>query len=132
MVNREVQLQALVDKKKVIRTKSSIRRDLQLEDANGVDCFPNAAIFEQLTLMGYEKLSQKLTFYKASFLFSSMEVFDSYYSAMHKVGKGFSGAVTPLFPTMMVQAQEEMGEGLANPTDPHHTPIITQPSTSKP
>ncbi|GKC34194.1 hypothetical protein Tco_1046578 [Tanacetum coccineum] len=33
---------------------------------------------------------------------------------------------------MMVQAQEEMGEGLANPTNPHHTPIITQPSTSKP
>ncbi|GKC13862.1 hypothetical protein Tco_1010644 [Tanacetum coccineum] len=32
---------------------------------------------------------------------------------------------------MMVQAQEEMGEGLAMPTDPHHTPII-QPSTSQP
>ncbi|GKD51932.1 hypothetical protein Tco_1280908, partial [Tanacetum coccineum] len=32
---------------------------------------------------------------------------------------------------MMVQAQEEMGEGSANPTDPHHTPIITQPSTSQ-
>ncbi|GJU27350.1 hypothetical protein Tco_1165971 [Tanacetum coccineum] len=25
-----------------------------------------------------------------------------------------------------------MGKGLANPTDPHHIPIITQPSTSKP
>ncbi|GKC36239.1 hypothetical protein Tco_1048623 [Tanacetum coccineum] len=33
---------------------------------------------------------------------------------------------------MMVLAQEEMGEGLANPTDPHHTPIITQPSISQP
>ncbi|GKA07360.1 putative ribonuclease H-like domain-containing protein [Tanacetum coccineum] len=29
---------------------------------------------------------------------------------MKKVGKGFSRVVTPLFPTMMVQAQEEMGE----------------------
>ncbi|GJZ18330.1 hypothetical protein Tco_0554453 [Tanacetum coccineum] len=38
-----------------------------LEDAEGVDCLPNATIFEQLTLMGYEKLSQKLTFYKAFF-----------------------------------------------------------------
>ncbi|GJY45609.1 reverse transcriptase domain-containing protein, partial [Tanacetum coccineum] len=36
-VNEEVQLQALVDKKKVIITESIIRRDLQLEDANGVD-----------------------------------------------------------------------------------------------
>nr|GEU38829.1 hypothetical protein [Tanacetum cinerariifolium] len=33
---------------------------------------------------------------------------------------------------MMVQAQEEMGEGLANPTDPHHIPTIIQPSTSQP
>ncbi|GJU03313.1 hypothetical protein Tco_1113651 [Tanacetum coccineum] len=33
---------------------------------------------------------------------------------------------------MMVQAQEEMGEGLANHTDPHHTPTIIQPSTSQP
>ncbi|GJZ91508.1 hypothetical protein Tco_0663435 [Tanacetum coccineum] len=47
-VNREVQLQAPVDKKKVIITESTIRRDLQLEDANGVDCLPNTAIFEQL------------------------------------------------------------------------------------
>ncbi|GJR27517.1 retrovirus-related pol polyprotein from transposon TNT 1-94 [Tanacetum coccineum] len=66
-VNGEVQLQALVDGKKVIVTESSVRRDLQLEDAEGVDCLPNAAIFEQLRLMGYEKLSQKLTFYKAFF-----------------------------------------------------------------
>ncbi|GJV25331.1 hypothetical protein Tco_1378026 [Tanacetum coccineum] len=57
MVNEEVQLQALVDKKKVIITESTIRRDLQLEDANGVDCLPNDVIFEQLTRMGYEKLS---------------------------------------------------------------------------
>ncbi|GJU89196.1 hypothetical protein Tco_1301619 [Tanacetum coccineum] len=60
-------LQALVDGKKIVVTEASVRRDLQLEDANGVDCLPNATIFEQLTLMGYEKLSQKLTFYKAFF-----------------------------------------------------------------
>ncbi|GJR38351.1 retrovirus-related pol polyprotein from transposon TNT 1-94 [Tanacetum coccineum] len=66
-VNGEVQLQALVDGKKIIITESIVRRDLQLEDAEGVDCLPNATIFEQLTLMGYEKISQKLTFYKAFF-----------------------------------------------------------------
>ncbi|GKG48888.1 hypothetical protein Tco_0513035, partial [Tanacetum coccineum] len=33
---------------------------------------------------------------------------------------------------MVVQNQAEFGEGLANPTDPHHTPTITQPSTSQP
>ncbi|GJZ21620.1 putative reverse transcriptase domain-containing protein [Tanacetum coccineum] len=51
-VNGEVQLQALVDGKKIIITESIVRRDLQLEDAEGVDCLPNATIFEQLILMG--------------------------------------------------------------------------------
>nr|GEZ01729.1 hypothetical protein [Tanacetum cinerariifolium] len=51
-VNGEGRLQALVDGKKVIITESIIRRDLQLEDAKGVDCLPNVVIFEQLTLMG--------------------------------------------------------------------------------
>ncbi|GKA22431.1 putative ribonuclease H-like domain-containing protein [Tanacetum coccineum] len=51
---------------------------------------------------------------------------------MKREGKGFSRRVTPLFQTMMVQAHEEMGEGSEIPTDPHHTPIITQPSSSQP
>ncbi|GJU51277.1 hypothetical protein Tco_1220832 [Tanacetum coccineum] len=51
---------------------------------------------------------------------------------MKREGKCFSGRVTPLFQTMMVQAHEEMGEGSEIPTDPHHTPIITQPSSSQP
>ncbi|GKB46660.1 hypothetical protein Tco_0897413, partial [Tanacetum coccineum] len=53
-VNGEVQLHALVDGKKIIITESIVRRDLQLEDAEGVDCLPNATIFDQLALMGYE------------------------------------------------------------------------------
>ncbi|GJW27547.1 hypothetical protein Tco_0044422 [Tanacetum coccineum] len=65
-INGEVQLHALVDSKKII-IESTVRRDLQLEDAKGVDCLPNSTIFEQLTLMGYEKISQKLTFYKPFF-----------------------------------------------------------------
>ncbi|GKB97706.1 hypothetical protein Tco_0983843 [Tanacetum coccineum] len=66
-VNGECQLQALVDKKKVIITETSIRSDLHLEDAGGIDCLPTATIFEELARMGYEKPSQKLTFYKAFF-----------------------------------------------------------------
>ncbi|GJZ16958.1 hypothetical protein Tco_0553081, partial [Tanacetum coccineum] len=77
-VNGEVQLQALVDGKKIIITEGTVRRDLQFEDA-----------------------------------------------------EGFSGRDTPLFPTMMVQAQEEIGEGSDMPTDPQYTPIITQPSSSQ-
>ncbi|GJX15809.1 hypothetical protein Tco_0216641 [Tanacetum coccineum] len=216
-VNGEQQLQALVDGKKIIITEATIRRDLQLEDAEGIDCLPNADIFEQLTLMRYERLYQKLTFYKAFFspqwkflihtvlqclsakttawnefsstmastiiclatnqkfnfskyIFESMvknldnagkflmyprfiQVFldnqlegmathnrtyiapshtKKIFANMRRQGKDFSGRVTPLFPTMVVQAQEEMGEGSEMPTDPHHIPIITQPSSSQP
>ncbi|GJR11617.1 ribonuclease H-like domain, reverse transcriptase, RNA-dependent DNA polymerase [Tanacetum coccineum] len=195
-VNGEVQLQALVDGKKIIVTEASVRSDLQLDDEEGMDCLPNATIFEELTRMGYEKISQKLTFYKAFFspqwkllihtilqclssktiawnefsstmasaiiclatnqkfnfskyIFESMvknlenvsgkflmyprfvQVFlekqlegmsnhnrihvapshtKKIFGNMKRVGKGFSGRVTPLFPTMVVQAQEEMGE----------------------
>ncbi|GJS28923.1 putative ribonuclease H-like domain-containing protein [Tanacetum coccineum] len=58
-VNGEVQLEALVDRKNVIITESTVRRDLHLEDAEGVDCLPNAIIFEQLTLMGLEYINFK-------------------------------------------------------------------------
>ncbi|GKC56270.1 hypothetical protein Tco_1083868 [Tanacetum coccineum] len=54
-----------------------------------------------------------------------------FFTNMKWQGKDFSSRVIPLFPTMMVQAQEEVGEGSANPTDPHHTPTLIQPSTSQ-
>ncbi|GJU19172.1 retrovirus-related pol polyprotein from transposon TNT 1-94 [Tanacetum coccineum] len=76
-VSRAAQLQALVDGKKVIITESTIRRDLQLEDAEGVDCLPNATILEQLTLIGTREsaiiclaINQKFNFSK--YIFESM------------------------------------------------------------
>ncbi|GJZ00512.1 hypothetical protein Tco_0517941 [Tanacetum coccineum] len=48
---------------------------------------------------------------------------------MKRVGKGFFGNITTLFPTMMIQAHEEMGEGSENPIDPHH---VVVPSAKKP
>ncbi|GJY59106.1 uncharacterized mitochondrial protein-like protein [Tanacetum coccineum] len=47
-----VNLTVYLDKKKVIITESTIRRDLQLEDAEGTECLPTATIFEQLTRIG--------------------------------------------------------------------------------
>ncbi|GKF04616.1 hypothetical protein Tco_0035284 [Tanacetum coccineum] len=43
-INGEQQLHALVDGKKVIITESTVRRDLQLKDKEGVDCLPNATV----------------------------------------------------------------------------------------
>ncbi|GKB51360.1 hypothetical protein Tco_0902113 [Tanacetum coccineum] len=62
-VNGERQLQALVDKKKVIITETSIRSDLNLEDAGGTDCLPTDTVFEELARMGAstEPMTEKET-----------------------------------------------------------------------
>ncbi|GJT87355.1 retrovirus-related pol polyprotein from transposon TNT 1-94 [Tanacetum coccineum] len=202
---------ASLDRKSTIRGKAKksvrlmmeklFRMELELmlvtqKDVEGIDCLPNSTIFEELTRMGYEKLSQKLTFYKAFFspqwkflihtilqclsskttawnefsstmasaiiylstnkkfnfskyIFESIvknldnlsgkflmyprfvqvflnkqldgfpchkRIYDApshakkIFGNMKRVGKGFSGRVTPLFPTMVVQNQSELGE----------------------
>nr|GEV51765.1 hypothetical protein [Tanacetum cinerariifolium] len=49
------------------------------------------------------------------------------FANIRRQGQGFSGNVTPLFDTMMVNAQEEVGKGSGLLTDSHHTPTDTQP-----
>nr|GFA30609.1 hypothetical protein [Tanacetum cinerariifolium] len=66
-VNDVTRLQALVDKKKVIITKATIRDALRLDDAESIDCLPNDEIFTELSRMGYEKPPTKLTLYKEFF-----------------------------------------------------------------
>nr|GEZ85845.1 hypothetical protein [Tanacetum cinerariifolium] len=66
-VNNEVRIQALVDGKRANIKESSIRRILRLDDVEGTSCLTNTKIFEGLARMGYEKPSDKLTFYKAFF-----------------------------------------------------------------
>ncbi|GKD43659.1 hypothetical protein Tco_1268304 [Tanacetum coccineum] len=52
IVNGEHQIQAIVDRKKVIINEKSVRSDLMLEDDERTECLPNDVIFEQMTLMG--------------------------------------------------------------------------------
>nr|GEU33438.1 hypothetical protein [Tanacetum cinerariifolium] len=66
-VNDVVQLRSLIDGKNVVVSEAIIRRDLHLDDVDGVECLPNEEIFEELARMGYEKPPPKLTFYKAFF-----------------------------------------------------------------
>nr|GFA28992.1 hypothetical protein [Tanacetum cinerariifolium] len=48
--------------------EATIRDALRLDDAEGIECLPNEEIFAELAIIGYEKPSSKLTFYKAFFL----------------------------------------------------------------
>ncbi|GJS69310.1 hypothetical protein Tco_0702151 [Tanacetum coccineum] len=136
-VNGERQLQALVDKKKVIITDTSIRSDLKLEDASGTDCLPTATIFEELARMGAKTTAwnefsstmasaiiclatnQKFNLSKYNFdaMLGDMSHYKKTYvnpshtkkifANMKREGKDFFGRVTSLFATMMVQANQE-------------------------
>nr|GFA82313.1 glutamic acid-rich protein-like [Tanacetum cinerariifolium] len=48
-------------------SEAVIRDVMKLDDAEGVNCLSNEDIFTRLARMGYEKLSTKMTFYKAFF-----------------------------------------------------------------
>nr|GEY28674.1 putative reverse transcriptase, RNA-dependent DNA polymerase [Tanacetum cinerariifolium] len=114
-VNGEAQIQVLVDKKKVIINEASIRKDLTFEDERGVDCLSNEFIFEQLTLMGFVQVFldnqvKGMDRHNANFVISSHT--KKVFANMKREGKDFSGKVTPLFETMMVQAPEDMGKGV--------------------
>nr|GEY12412.1 reverse transcriptase domain-containing protein [Tanacetum cinerariifolium] len=65
--NDVVKFHALIDRKNVVITKDTIRQDLRLDDADGVECLPNEEVFTELACMEYEKPPPKLTFYKAFF-----------------------------------------------------------------
>nr|GEW54654.1 hypothetical protein [Tanacetum cinerariifolium] len=91
----------LLDGKKIIITETYIIRGLQLAGEEGVDCLPNSTIFEQLALIGMirnlDNVSGKFLMYP-------------------RVGKGFYGRVTPLFPTMVEDYKK--GHSVPQPSDP--------------
>ncbi|GJV04824.1 putative ribonuclease H-like domain-containing protein [Tanacetum coccineum] len=157
------EIQALIDNKKLIITKSSIQSDLHLGDAGGTDCLLTATIFEELEHMGLSAkttawnefssamasaiiclaTNQKFNFSKYIFdamlgdmshhkkIYVNPSHTKKIFANMKREGNDFSGRVTPLFATMMVQPNQEEGVDSGIPTDSHQTPITTQPSTSR-
>nr|GEU48405.1 hypothetical protein [Tanacetum cinerariifolium] len=117
-VNDEVRIQALMDEKWVNIKVSSIRRTLKLDDAEGTYCLANAEIFDGLAKMGYEKLSEKLTFYKAFF---------SPYTAVPYLVKNIEAGVPffmfPRFVQLLIDHQ--LGDMS------HHKDIYDNPSLTK-
>ncbi|GJS51108.1 hypothetical protein Tco_0624470 [Tanacetum coccineum] len=122
-VNGEVQIQALLDGKKVIITETSMGRALQLKDAEGTECLPNATIFAELKRMGFENLTQKLTFYKA--FFSPQWKF-----FIHIILQCLSANTTAWNKFSSTVASAIICSEI--PTDPQQTPTFIQPSTSQP
>ncbi|GJT40634.1 hypothetical protein Tco_0940499 [Tanacetum coccineum] len=153
MINGERQLQALVDKKKVIITETSIRSDLNLEDTGGTDYLPTDTIFEELARMGAKTtawhefsstmasaiicLATNQNFNLSKYIFDAMLGDMSHhkkdyvnpshtkkiFTNIKREGKDFSGRVTPLFATMMVQANQEEEPMTEKETNKESVPI---------
>nr|GEW19874.1 hypothetical protein [Tanacetum cinerariifolium] len=113
-INEDAQIRALVDRKKIIVTEASIRHDLQLQDYEGTECLSNDTIFEELARLRFIQVFVNhqlgdMSHHKKIFIIPSLT--KKVFANMKREGKGFSGIITPLFETMMVQAPEEVGEG---------------------
>ncbi|GKA57352.1 retrovirus-related pol polyprotein from transposon TNT 1-94 [Tanacetum coccineum] len=135
-VNGEVLIQALVDGKKVIVTEMSVRRPLQLKDTevlrlllgmNLVALWPQLSSIVPQTKdstfpMFLDKQVEGMTKHKEIYVTPSHT--KKVFANMKRGGKGFSGRVTPLFQTMMVQAQEEGKEPIIDEAaNEEHVPI---------
>ncbi|GKB85373.1 hypothetical protein Tco_0957645, partial [Tanacetum coccineum] len=101
-INNVRHITAKVAGKLVSISEASIRTDLLFDDADGTDTLPNQAIFDAIQLMGYEG---DLT------------------------GKHFSGKVTPLFDTMLVQPTQAEGASSERLSDAQPSPTPTIPDS---
>nr|GEY13205.1 hypothetical protein [Tanacetum cinerariifolium] len=103
-------LQALVDKKKIVISEVAIHEIMQLDDAEGVVCFPNEEIFAGLASMGYEKPSTKMNFYKAFF-------FSQWKFLIHTILQSLSAKRTSWneFSTAMASAVICLSKGVETP-----------------
>ncbi|GJZ81052.1 hypothetical protein Tco_0646046 [Tanacetum coccineum] len=99
-VNNETRIHAKVEGKTIVISESSVRRHLQFDDEDGIACLTNTKIFENLQLMGYEKLYEKLTFYKPYFspqwkylIHTILQCLSSKLTAWNEFGTNIASAV---------------------------------------
>ncbi|GJY13981.1 hypothetical protein Tco_0383290 [Tanacetum coccineum] len=129
-VNGEMQIQALVDGKKVIITEASVRRDLQLADENGTECLPNATIFTELERMGakttaWNELSSTMAF--AIICLATNQKFNFSKYIFDNMVKNLEGGVKFLMYPRFVQVfLDKQVEGMSK-----HKEIYVTPSHTK-
>ncbi|GJT66111.1 hypothetical protein Tco_1017591 [Tanacetum coccineum] len=105
-------------------SEASIKSDLLFYDADGIDSLPNQAIFDVYSTWKKQLMNVPvpLDHFPVNALTSKV------FSFMVKKGKHFSGKVTPLFASMLVQLTEDEGATLERPSEPQPTPSPPYPS----
>ncbi|GJX02154.1 putative ribonuclease H-like domain-containing protein [Tanacetum coccineum] len=125
IINNVRYITAKVAGKPVTILEASIKSDLLFDDADGIDSMHNQAIFDAIQLMGLKNVPVPLDHFPINALTSKV------FSFMVKKGKHFSGNVTPLFESMLVQPTEDEGEALERQSEPQPTPSPPHPSADQ-
>ncbi|GJS20223.1 hypothetical protein Tco_0448855 [Tanacetum coccineum] len=125
-------IQALVDGKKVIVTKTSVRRALHLKDAKGTDCLPTATIFAELERMGakitaWNEFSSTMA--SAIICLATNQIFNFSKYIFDNMVKNLEGGVKFLMCSMFVQVfldkqVEDMSKHKEIYVTPSHTKKI--------
>ncbi|GJU45577.1 hypothetical protein Tco_1202843 [Tanacetum coccineum] len=127
-IHHALTITAKVAGKPMSISEASIRSDLLFDDADGIDSLPNQAIFDAIQLIGYEgdltlvNVQVPLDHFPVNALTSKV------FSFMVKKGKHFSGKITPLFASMLVQPTEDEGAISERPSEAQPTPSPPHPS----
>nr|GEU90219.1 hypothetical protein [Tanacetum cinerariifolium] len=118
-------------------TESSLRRNLKLQDEEGISSLPDTELFKNLTLMGYNiSPHQIFTFQKGHFSHQWKFLIHTIMQCLSPKSTGFnefsSNIATALvclttnrtykFLKMIFNGLVKNGEGSGTPTEPHQTP----------
>nr|GEU65693.1 putative ribonuclease H-like domain-containing protein [Tanacetum cinerariifolium] len=113
---------------------SHIRTHLKLNDEEGISSLPDTELFENLSLIGYNILpNQRFTFQKGQFSHQWKFLIHTIMQCLSPKGTGFNEFSSNIATVVVCLATNRvynfsnmifngMGEGSANPTEPHHTP----------
>ncbi|GKE23784.1 hypothetical protein Tco_1435296, partial [Tanacetum coccineum] len=133
-VNNETQIHAKVNDKTVVITESSVRRDPHFDDEDGITCLTNTEIFENLQFMGYEKLSDKLTFQKSFFspqwkylICTILQCLSSKSTAWNEFGTNIASAVICLAKNQKFNFSKLIFDGMLRNLDPNSKIFLMYP-----
>nr|GEX00754.1 hypothetical protein [Tanacetum cinerariifolium] len=115
ITNEGTKILATVDGKPRTIFESSIRRNLKLNDEEGISTLPDAELFENLALMGYNILpNQKFSFQKGQFSHQWKFLIHTIMQCLSPKSTGFN--------EFSINIATAVREGSGTPTEPHHTP----------
>ncbi|GJX84897.1 hypothetical protein Tco_0335671 [Tanacetum coccineum] len=125
---------ATIDGHETLIIEASLRRHLKLEDAEGISSLSNEEIFEQLAHMGFIQIllnKQQSLLLPHTRTYPTPTLTSKLFSNTRRASKGYSGVVTPLFESMLVQAYDE--EQQQSPSRITSSPLLSpQPTQLSP